>query len=150
MSFKNYLLGHWTNKFQAQSNPHYYSQVEIIWEVVDGGLHSKNFYRAEGPNNPYRERYHKVVVVSDTEVIVENYDLNWTRSENCDMMFMFDGQAWHGKIVGDKCTGNRGQRVNSEIHLFGNKLHSCDQGYSSEGEMIWGSKNLYKFTRKGE
>ena len=150
MTIDNYLLGHWSNRFQAQSSPHQYSTVEIEWKLTEGGYHSKNYYRSDGPNKPYRERYHKKVQVSDTEIRFENYDLDWTRSENCDMIFTFDGHAWHGSLIGDKCTGVRGHRVVSEIHLYGNKLHSMDQGYNSEGEMMWGSENLYKFTRMGE
>ena len=150
MTIDNYLLGHWSNRFQAQSSPHQYSTVEIEWKLTEGGYHSKNYYRSDGPNKPYRERYHKKVQVSDTEIRFEKYDLDWTRSENCDMIFTFDGHAWHGSLIGDKCTGVRGHRVVSEIHLYGNKLHSMDQGYNSEGEMMWGSENLYKFTRMGE
>ncbi|AIX27942.1 antenna protein [Synechococcus phage ACG-2014a] len=147
MKIDDYLLGHWSNKFQAQSCPHQYSTVEIEWKKIEGGYHSKNYYREDGPNKPYRERYHKLIVKSETKVQFENYDLDWTKSENCDMIFVFDGNAWHGQLIGDKCTGVRGYRVVSEIHLYGDKLHSMDQGYNAGGEMMWGSELLYKFTR---
>ncbi len=39
----DYIIGHWTNRYQAQSLPHHFSSVETIWEKVDGGYHSKNF-----------------------------------------------------------------------------------------------------------
>ena len=149
MSFENYLLGHWTNVSQAQSDPIMFSSVELVWELIDGGLHSKNFYR-KSPNTPYRERYHKINRISDTEILIENYHLDWTRSEECDMMFIFDGQQWVGKVVGDHCFSKEGHRVSSEMKLFGNKIHTCDQGYDSNGNMVWGSRNPYKFLRKGE
>ena len=142
-----YIIGHWTNRYQAQSLPHHFSTVETIWEKVDGGYHSKNFYRRDGANKPYRERYHKVNVISFDKLIFENYNLDWTRSENCDMIFTFDGEAWHGHLVGDKCTGAKGYKIVSEITLYGNRLHSMDQGYDDKGNMVWGSEGIYKFTR---
>lgn len=150
MKIDDYILGHWSNRYQAQSQPTKYSTVEILWEKIDGGYHSKNYYRCDGPENPYRERYHRAVPISDTEVHFQNYDLNWTRAGNCDMIFVYDGNAWHGQLGGSECTGVRGYRVVAEIHLYGGKLHSKDQGYNSEGEMMWGSELLYKFTRMGE
>ncbi len=150
MKIDDYILGHWSNKFQAQSAPHHFSTVEILWQRVDGGYHSKNYFRSDGPDKPYRERYHKTITVSDTEVHFENYDLDWTRCENCDMIFKFDDNIWHGELIGDLCTGVRGHKVVSEIYLYGDKLHSKDQGYNPEGEMVWGSECLYKFTREGK
>ena len=94
-----------------------FSSVELIWELIDGGLHSKNYYR-KLPNAPYRERYHKINRISDTEVLIENYHLDWTRSEECDMMFVFDGQQWTGKVVGDHCFSKEGHRVSSEMKLL--------------------------------
>jgi len=140
MSFESYLLGHWTNVSQAQSDPLLFSSVELVWDRIPGGLRSKNFYR-KTPNSPYRERYHKINQVSDTKVIVENYHTDWTRSENCDMMFVYNGEQWIGSVVGDSCISSDGNRVHSEMKLFGSKIHTCDQGYDSDGNMIWGSKN---------
>ena len=66
------------------------------------------------------------------------------------MMFVFNGHQWIGNIIGDSCIDKKGHRVNSMMILFGDKIHTCDQGYNSDGEMIWGSNNPYKFKRKGE
>ena len=63
------------------------------------------------------------------------------------MIFTFDGEAWHGHLVGDKCTGAKGYKIISEISLYGDKLHSMDQGYDDKGNMVWGSEGIYKFTR---
>ena len=110
-----------------------------------------NYKRCEGPDSPYRKKNHKFVRLSDREVLVENYHLDWTRHEECDILFTFDGEAWHGKLAGENCKGYRGDRVISEIHAYGNKLHTCDRGIDLEtGEMVWGSTELYRFTRMGE
>ena len=147
MRIEDYLLGHWSNKTQAQSNPLEFVSVEVIWKEVEGGFESMNYKRSKGPNDPYRRKNHRLEIISDTEVIMQNYHLDWTRHEDCDMIFTFDGQAWHGKLLGEGCRGYRGDRVYSEIHLLGNKLHTMDQGYDEENNLVWGSKQLYRFTR---
>ena len=150
-NFESYLLGLYNNRSQAQSHPTEFPQVYILWEKIVGGYHSKQWYRRDGPTKPYREKYHKLVEVSETEVIMENYYLDWTRHEDCDMIFRFDGHGWHGQLAGDKCRGYRGDRVISEIHVYKDKLHTCDQGRDLETEeLMWGSTELYRFTRKPE
>ena len=145
------MLGNWSNRYQAQSAPHHFSTVEAVWKKVDGGYYSKNYFRSDGSSKPYRERYHKMVSLSDDEILVENYDLDWTRAEDCDMILKFDGTCWRGELATPgKCTGVKGYRVVSEIYIFKDKLHTMDQGYNSEGKMVWGSEQLYKFTRMGE
>ena len=147
MRFEDYLIGHWSNKFQAQSNPHTFATVEIVWKEIEGGFESMNYKRHRGPEDPYRKKRHKVVRLSDTEVIMQNYHLDWTRHEECDMIFTFDGHAWKGHLRGNECRGYRGDRVVSQVHLFGNKLHSMDQGYDKDNTLVWGSTEFYRFTR---
>lgn len=145
--FEECLLGKYNNFRQAQSAPTLFSQIEILWEKIPGGLHSRQWYRHE-KDHPYREGYHKVSHISNTELIVENYNTDWTRRENCDMIFKFDGRAWNGKILGDMCY-RRGGRVVSEIILINKQLHSRDKGLDEFGNRVWGSDALYIFT-KGE
>ena len=40
-----------------------------------------------------------------------------------------------------------GATVSSKIILFGDKLHSADQGRDKEGKLVWGSDHFYEFTR---
>lgn len=147
--FESYLLGLYTNKRQAQSYPTQFPQVYVLWEKMGEGYHSKQWYRRDGSNKPYREKYHKLVKVSDTEVIMENYYLDWTRHEECDMIFTFDGKRWHGKLLGDNCTA-RGYKVIAEIHLDGSTIESRDKGIDENGKLVWGSLGLYKFIRVGD
>jgi len=147
MMIEDYLLGHWTNRSQAQSNPHSFASVEIIWKRVDDGFESMNYKRSLGPSEPYRKKRHKLEIISDTEVIMHNYHLDWTPHPECDIILTFDGDAWHGKLLGEGCRGYRGDRVVSEIHLYGDKLHSMDQGYDENNRLVWGSTELYRFTR---
>ena len=85
MTIDDYLLGHWHNRQQAQSNPHCFSQCEIIWEKEGDFFVSKNFYRSQ-EHNPYRHKRHKWVQTSATTGIMQNYRLDLTRHEECDMM----------------------------------------------------------------
>jgi hypothetical protein len=148
MNLDSYLLGHWTNKYQAQSDPTNWVSVEILWKPHEDGFQSTNYKRCEGPEFPYRRKNHKFVELSDVEVLVQNYHLDWTRHEDCDILFTFDSEAWHGQLAGDNCTGYRGDKVISEIHAYGDKLHTCDRGIDLKtGEMVWGSTELYRFTR---
>ena len=64
MTIDDYLLGHWSNRQQAQSNPHSFAQTEIIWEKEEDWYKSKNFYRVDGPEKPYRQKRHKIKVLS--------------------------------------------------------------------------------------
>ena len=84
-----------------------------------------------------------MVSLSDNEILVENYDLDWTRAEDCDMILKFDGTCWRGELATPgKCTGVKGYRVVSEIYIFKDKLHTMDQGYNSEGKW-YGVLNNY-------
>ena len=147
-NFEEYLLGNYSNKIQAQSHPTEYSSVCIRWEKIDGGYQSRNYYKVDGPDKPYRHRNHKIIEVSETEVIVENYSLDWTRQEGCDMIFTFDGQAWHGKLKNPgQCLVREGVYVVAEIHLTKTGLDSRDQGFDPNEELVFGSFRMYKFLR---
>ena len=87
MKLEDCLMGHWTNKHQAQSDPTNWVTVEIIWKSHEKGFQSMNFKRCDGPGNPYRKKNHKFLYLSDREVVVENYHLDWTRHEDCDILF---------------------------------------------------------------
>ena len=85
----------------------------------------------------------------DTEVIVENYSLDWTRQEGCDMIFTFKDNSWHGKL---KNPGQCFVRENVtvailKIHLTRDGIDSRDLGYNSEGEKVFGGTLMYKFKR---
>lgn len=151
MDIERYILGHWSNRHQAQSDPCNWVSVEIIWKKFEHGFQSMNYKRHEGIDSAYRKKNHKLLQVSENQVLMQNYHLDWTRHEDCDMIFKFDGNGWHGQLAGDKCRGYRGDKVISEIHVYKNKLHTCDQGRNLEtGELMWGSTEMYRFTKKGE
>jgi hypothetical protein len=146
-NFEDYLLGLYDNIQQAQSYPTEFAQVYILWEKIDDGYHSKQWYRRDGASKPYRERNYKITEISDIEVILENYNLDWTRCETCDMIFKYDGQTWHGKLLGNDCIVRENVRVVSEVRLTQTGLESRDQGYDPDGKMVFGSLGIYNFKR---
>ncbi len=151
VNFEKYLLGHWSNKAQAQSDPQNFASLNIVWTKIEDGYESMNYKRCRGAYDPYRRKYHKLEIISDTEIIMHNYHRDWTPHEDCDMMFTFDGTSWNGRLIGDNCRGNRGHRIVSQIQLFGNKLHNMDRGYDDHGNLVWGTEKYYRYTRiKGE
>tara|TARA_B100002019_G_scaffold250915_1_gene231066 strand:+ start:20393 stop:20707 length:315 start_codon:yes stop_codon:yes gene_type:complete len=97
---------------------------------------------------PYRERNHKIRVVSEDTVVVENYHLDWTRDGNCDMIFKFDGNQWIGKLIGDNCIVRGNAKVISEINLTKVGLESRDKGVDENGDKVFGGWDLYKFVRE--
>ena len=147
-NFESYLLGLYDNKIQAQSHPTEFAQIIITWEKIDGGYKSKHYYKREGADNPYRMRHHKVVEVSDMEVIVQNYHTDWTRCEGCDMIFKWNGRQWDGHLLNsDKCFVREDVAVASEVHFTKGGVYCKDLGYDKKGNLVFGSPSLYKFTR---
>lgn len=147
-NFDYYLLGLYNNKKQAQSSPTLFPQVFILWEKTeDGFYHSKQWYRSEGPDNPYREGYHKLVEVSDTEIIMENYTKDFTRRSQCDMIFTYNGRGWDGKLIGNECIVRGNARVIAEMHLDKEGLQSQDKGLDPDGNLVFGGIGMYHFKR---
>ena len=149
MTIDDYLLGHWTNRYQAQSNPLAFASVELIWEndVDPFWYKSKNFYRSEGESRPYRSGRHKLVTIRGDSFLMENYDDNLTRRIGCDMLFEFNNDQWEGTLFTKGACIMNGANVSSHMILFGNKIHQADQGKDEHGNLIWGSDYYYKFTR---
>tara|TARA_S200000501_G_scaffold312194_2_gene303181 strand:- start:23107 stop:23559 length:453 start_codon:yes stop_codon:yes gene_type:complete len=145
--FDQFLLGHWHNRAQAQSNPSLFAQTEIIWAKEGEWYTSKNFYRVDGPHKPYRNKKHKIQVASKSYIIMQNYKLDGTRHQECDMHFTYQNDYWSGKLDSTRCKGEKGYRIESMINLYGEKLFSRDRGLNQKGEKVWGSDEIYKFVR---
>ena len=144
--FESYLLGLYNNKRQAQSFPTEFSQVFLLWEKIEGGYHSKQWKRSEGPLKPYREKYHRILEHPPNRIIVENYNLDWTRNEHCDMIFTWDGQSWTGCINGNQCK-IRGGTVTSEVKITKDIYESCDKAVDANGNKVFGGDEMYRLNK---
>ena len=134
MIFDEYLLGHWTNRSQAQSNPHKVAQTEVIWAKEGDWYTSLNFYRVDGPHKPYRNKKHKIEIISDKYVIMQNYRLDGSRHEECDMHFRFESEHWSGKLDSDKCRGEKGVQGCVRNISLRRKVIVKRQGIESTGQ----------------
>ena len=152
IDFSDALLGHWTNRYQAQSNPLGFASVELEWGIdysdVDQTWYtSKNYYRKEGPNKPYRSGRHKMSLIREDSFLMENYSEDGTKRQGCDMLFVDVNGKWEGRLFAEGQCVIGDAIISSHIILFGDKLHSADQGKDEHGNLIWGSDHFYKFTR---
>ncbi len=142
--FQAFLLGTWSNKSQAQSNPTGFRQVTLHWTRKigrgQGYFHGAYHYRNEP--DPYLEVRKKLIMNSETEVVLEHFGgtySNWKRVPACDMTLKWDGSKWYGEFD----TGS----ITAELHLYGNKLFTKDKSVDEDGKVIWGDDKLYKFVR---
>ena len=152
ISFDDALLGHWTNRYQAQSNPLGFASVELEWSIdysdVDQIWYkSKNYYRKEGPNKPYRSGRHKMSLIRGDSFLMENYSEDGTKRQGCDMLFVDINGRWEGRLFAEGQCVIGDAIISSHMVLYGDKLHSADQGRDKEGNLIWGTDHFYEFTR---
>lgn len=143
--FLSCLLGRWSNKDQAYSNPSKYAWILTSWEDVgDGKYLSKQWYHYEGETKPYRERIN-TLCETESSIIIQNWSLDGTRNEKCDIIVTLDNGRWKGKNIGMGCIV-RGAILYSNFILSPGQLLSRDAGYI-DNKLIWGSKDYYHFGR---
>ena len=78
---------------------------------------------------------------------MENYSEDGTKRQGCDMLFVEYDNRWEGRLFAEGQCVMGNAIVSSKIILFGDKLHSADQGRDKEGNLVWGSDHFYEFTR---
>ena len=140
------LEGFYDNWNQASRDPARWAHCKMRWESIgENELKSKQWYQYMGEENPYRQRWHRVVE-DDDFIIVENWSPNWTEHEPCcDMKFSYKNDWWVGKVKTDACI-IRGGVVKSLVEFNGSEYKSRDQGWR-EGKVIWGSDVIYQFKK---
>ena len=143
--FLSCLLGRWSNKAQAYSNPSRYAWILTSWEDVGNGKYlSKQWYHYEGEEKPYRERINTLCEI-ESGIILQNWGLDGTRNEKCDIIVTLDNGKWKGKNIGTECIV-RGASLRSDFLLSSGELLSRDAGYV-DNKLIWGSRDYYHFGR---
>lgn len=143
--FLSCLLGQWSNKDQAYSDPTKYAWILVSWEDVgDGKYLSKQWYHHEGEQKPYRERIN-TLCETGSSIILQNWNPDGTRNDKCDIIVTFEDGRWKGQNLGQDCIV-RGAILQSEFILSENLLMTRDAGYLNN-KMIWGSKDYYHFGR---
>jgi len=143
--FLSCLLGRWSNKDQAYSDPTGYAWILTLWEDVgDGKYLSKSWYHYEGEQTPYRERIYKLCEL-ESGILMQNWGLDGeTRNEKCDTIVTLDYEGkFKGSNVGTECIVNNAM-LRSDFTLSPGLLITRDGGYT-DGKLVWGSENHYIF-----
>jgi hypothetical protein len=146
LEFCDLLQGKYNNWQQASSNPRQFSHVMLNWDrLSENEMKIKQWYVHDGEEKPYRERWHRVLTVPESNVIiVENWDEGWkTHNECCDTVFQKVENSYEGTIIGNNCVVKNAV-VKSSIRFDGKTYQSLDQGWN-ENNLVWGSHYFYKF-----
>ena len=79
--------------------------------------------------------------------LMENYSEDGTKRQGCDMLFVDINGRWEGRLFAEGQCVIGDAIISSHMVLYGDKLHSADQGRDKEGNLIWGTDHFYEFTR---
>lgn len=136
--FIDLIVGHWTNKKQAFSNPAKYAYTNIKWELVDGKLNCKSWYNYKGEDNPYK-------VETGITVIAGEYEETVILQGRCSFLFFKQDGTWKGTNYGDCIV--RDALLESVVELDNDSYKCYDCGRNDKGEIVWGGTLLYQFTK---
>lgn len=143
--FLSCLLGRWSNKAQAFSNPTRYAWILTSWDDVgEGRFLSKQWYHYMGEDQPYREKIN-TFIETESGILLQNWNDDGTRNEKCDVTITFSEGKWFGNNLGTECIV-RGAVLRSEFQLQPGELLTRDAGYI-DNKLIWGSLDYYHFGR---
>jgi len=147
--FDKLILGHYTNKKQAYSNPSKWPQINILYQKIDTNtLSLKQWYKYQGEDNPYRHFHVTYEYADEFTVFTQSYNV-LTDEKSCDWQFGYFGGWWFGEIKGDCILRNT--RVVSEVQFNGETYMSRDTGYDLEtGKFAWGKEEhegMFQFER---
>jgi hypothetical protein len=131
------VLGHYSNKRQAQSNPSAWPHIHVKYtENEDGTLDFKSWYKYQGENEPYRHfrveyRYDRHFNCFTTSVNLK------TDEASCPFQWGFFDGWWWGEPQGDCIL--RDTKVISHVRFNGEEYRSRDTGVDPKtGEFRWG------------
>ena len=145
--FCSTLEGLYDNWDQASKNPARYAHCNIHWKRInDNELTSKQWYQYKGEDNPYRNRWHRVIIRNDS-IVVQNWSPEWKdHNPCCDMLFFSVEDYYTGMVSTYDCIVNGGM-VKSMVEFDGKIYRSKDQGWK-DGKVVWGSDLVYEFQKK--
>lgn len=147
MEFSN-IVGKYINTRQAFESPAHWAHIVVeIEDLGDNKMVSRStyYYEYEGGGAPYRCTNHKYQQISDTKVLFDNYDQDWTKL--CTFEFNWDGEFWASDAK-DNCIIN-GVRVVSDLKFSKDLLLSKEAGFDVDtNKLIWGRENgIFRFNR---
>jgi len=145
MEFKE-IVGEYSNKKQAFMYPCHYAMIRLVWkQLEDNKLQSQSFYEYHYPHTkPYRESYHTYDVVSENEILLRSFDMDW--NPTCNHNIYWNGSFWVARTCGECIV--KDIRIESEFKFNQEKCFSRDVGYNADGKLVWGKENgLFEFDK---
>lgn len=144
--FISLLLGHYSNKDQAWSNPSKWSYVHILFELLpDGHIQSKSWYDYQSSQNPYRQSLHTVTEERGFILLNTHTKMNGV----CSMEFKKNDNVWSG-ICYD-CPINDKEYLTTEVKFDGMNYYSREGAYDMSTHLfLWGKKKsepMFHFKR---
>jgi hypothetical protein len=147
MEFSN-IVGNYINTRQAFESPAHWAHIRVeIEDLGNNKLQSRSYYYYEweisGPY--YRCTNHEYQQITPTQVVFDNYDLDWNKLFTFE--FDWDGEFWVSNAK-DNCIIN-GTRVVSHLKFSQDLLLSQEAGYDVETDkLIWGREGgVFKFNK---
>ena len=125
------LVHHWHNLRQAQSSPTSFAYVHYLWYYDEGVLKTKQWYDYN-PNEPYRERTHKVYEGKDNTIVLETNDA-------ADTIWTTKANGWVG-VADPNWKHPKGYTVKTKATLDKSGVFATDdRGWDVQGNSLWGS-----------
>jgi len=135
------IVGEYSNKNQTLMCPFDYARIRLIWkDLGENKLQSQNFYEYNYPREePYRQSYHTYDIVSNDEVLLRGFDVDW--NPTCDHNVYWNGGFWVAKICGECIMNNI--KITSQFKFNSEKFFSKDAGYDESGNLVWGKDTSF-------
>ena len=139
MKFEDNLLGHYTNKRQAQSYPTDWAYIHVLFEKLPNGkIESWSWHDYLGKKQAYRRSIHKLIY-EDDHVILRTFNRE-SEVKCCDLIFRYNDGWWESDI--SRCEiPEKNISLETYIKFNGTEYFSRDAAYSIEtNEFLWGKK----------
>lgn len=174
--FQSQLSGRFTSEEQAVNNPNYYAvQLHACTvDVPDLGTNVLYIEQAlvDNTQSPYRQRFYVLSDLGDEWVRSEIYTLAdeysfvglcneddlysysasiATHKEGCHVDLFWDGSGFSGETEEDSCPSSMSgaSYATSTVETSPSQIKSWDQGWSDQGNQVWGAvEGAYIFNRK--
>ena len=139
MKFENDLLGHYTNKRQAQSYPTDWAYIHVLFEKLPNGkIESWSWHDYLGKKKAYRRSIHKLIE-SDDHIVLRTYNRE-SEVKYCDLIFEYKNGWWESRY--NKCViPEKNMHLETYIKFNGSEYFSRDAAFNIEtGDFLWGKK----------
>ena len=136
------IVGRYTNKKQAQSDPTGFSWKWIEWiDLGNSSLQSRQW--DHHTKDVYRER-NFIVENQNSNVLLVNHDINWN-SQECDILWIPTKDGWKSE---GKCHFGK-MDIYYTGYLTKKQYRTWDRGFQNGKQIIGNSQSEFIFDKQG-